>query len=102
MIYDAESATSSLGAAPAGFGSESLVCGRSDAALMDGSIAPPARPRRDAGWAHPHVHDTPGILHLRHAWSIVVDSGIGRGQVPTALDIQRHLVSAGRAGLPDN
>lgn len=73
-----------------------------DAALLDGGIACMAGTRRDADRACYHVHDPPGVLHLRYARNIFVDSGRRRKSVPPALDTQRHLVPTGRASVLRN
>lgn len=72
---------------------------RRDATLVDGDRARLARPGRTANWTNYHVHDTAGIIHLRHACNIFIRHCLERRSVSPFRNTQWHSVSSGRARL---
>src|SRR5215213_3130931 len=82
-----------------GRGRNTRICSRGDAARVDGERAHGAGSRREAGWTIDHVHDSPGVIQLRHAWNIFVGYSLKRRAVPRTRHPEWHRILSGGASL---
>jgi len=85
--------------APRGFGRTARSYCRGDAALVDGDSSHVVGYGRDANRTTNNVHDSSGLLHLRHAWNFVVGNSVKPKAVPVARFVQWLVVFDRRASV---